>query len=125
MQFVSRGCRRMTAVAISRPCPICRGACPTVKYRRKLLKNVQEAIASWVEAAKEWKQGIPKPSTPWARTGGALPRLGSARTISMQRMQGGCHCGRVRFRVTADLDRVTECNCSMCAKKGFLHLIVA
>ena len=42
----------------------------------------------------------------------------------MQRMQGGCHCGRVRFRVTADLDRVTECNCSMCAKKGFLHLIV-
>ena len=43
----------------------------------------------------------------------------------MQRMQGGCHCGLVRFRVTADLDRVTECNCSMCAKKGFLHLIVA
>lgn len=39
--------------------------------------------------------------------------------------EGGCHCGRVRFRVTADLDRVSECNCSMCAKKGFLHLIVA
>jgi hypothetical protein len=43
----------------------------------------------------------------------------------MKTMQGGCHCGRVRFRVTADLDRVTECNCSMCSKKGFLHLIVA
>ena len=40
-------------------------------------------------------------------------------------MEGGCHCGRVRFRVTADLDRVTECNCSICTKKGFLHLIVA
>jgi hypothetical protein len=40
-------------------------------------------------------------------------------------MEGGCHCGRVRFRVTADLDPVTECNCSLCAKKGFLHLIVA
>jgi hypothetical protein len=39
-------------------------------------------------------------------------------------MSGGCHCGRVRFRVTADLARVTECNCSICAKKGFLHLIV-
>ena len=39
-------------------------------------------------------------------------------------MEGGCHCGRVRFRVTADLDRITECNCSMCAKKGLLHLIV-
>jgi hypothetical protein len=38
--------------------------------------------------------------------------------------EGGCHCGAVRFRVTADLDRVTECNCSICAKKGFLHLIV-
>jgi hypothetical protein len=40
-------------------------------------------------------------------------------------MSGGCHCGRVRFRVTADLSRVTDCNCSMCTKKGFLHLIVA
>jgi hypothetical protein len=38
---------------------------------------------------------------------------------------GGCHCGRVRFRVTAELTRVTECNCLICAKKGFLHLIVA
>jgi hypothetical protein len=27
--------------------------------------------------------------------------------------------------VTADLSRVTYCNCSICAKKGFLHLIVA
>jgi hypothetical protein len=42
----------------------------------------------------------------------------------MKTMQGGCHCGRVRFRVTADLDRVTVCNCSICTKKGFLHLIV-
>ena len=33
------------------------------------LKNVQEAIASWIEAAKEWKQDIPKPSSPLARAG--------------------------------------------------------
>ena len=39
-------------------------------------------------------------------------------------VEGGCHCGRVRFRVAVELDRVTECNCSMCSKKGFLHLIV-
>jgi hypothetical protein len=39
-------------------------------------------------------------------------------------MEGGCHCGRVRFRVTADLDGVSECNCSICTKKGILHLIV-
>jgi len=38
--------------------------------------------------------------------------------------EGGCHCGRVRFRVTAELAGVTECNCSICTKKGFLHLIV-
>jgi hypothetical protein len=38
--------------------------------------------------------------------------------------EGGCHCGRVRFRVRASLARVTECNCSMCTRKGFLHLIV-
>jgi hypothetical protein len=38
---------------------------------------------------------------------------------------GGCHCGRVRFRVTADLDGVTICNCSMCDMKGIWHLIVS
>ena len=41
-----------------------------------------------------------------------------------QTYEGGCHCGRVRFRVTADLSGITYCNCSICAKKGFLHLIV-
>ena len=39
--------------------------------------------------------------------------------------EGGCHCGRVRFRVRDDLARATACNCSICSKKGFLHLIVA
>ena len=38
--------------------------------------------------------------------------------------EGGCHCGRVRFRVQSDFARVSDCNCSMCTKKGFLHLIV-
>ena len=37
---------------------------------------------------------------------------------------GGCHCGRVRLRVRSDLTGVLECNCSICRKKGFLHLIV-
>jgi hypothetical protein len=39
--------------------------------------------------------------------------------------EGGCHCGHVRFRVTGDLARVAECNCSICAKKGILQLVVA
>jgi hypothetical protein len=42
----------------------------------------------------------------------------------MQTYQGGCHCGRVRFKVTADLSTIAECNCSICTKKGIWHLIV-
>jgi hypothetical protein len=39
--------------------------------------------------------------------------------------RGGCHCGAVRFEVEAPAAlEVLECNCSMCAKVGFLHLIV-
>jgi hypothetical protein len=37
---------------------------------------------------------------------------------------GGCHCGRVRFEVATDLEHVTECNCSICTRKGYLHVIV-
>jgi len=35
--------------------------------------------------------------------------------------EGGCHCGRVRFRVRTALGRVTRCNCSICRRKGSLH----
>lgn len=39
---------------------------------------------------------------------------------------GGCHCGRVRFEVEAPARiEVAECNCSICTKAGYLHLIVA
>jgi len=43
----------------------------------------------------------------------------------MPRYIGSCHCGRVRFEIDAVIDRVTECNCSICSKKGILHLRVA
>ncbi len=39
-------------------------------------------------------------------------------------LEGGCHCGAVRYRVTARSRDAVECNCSMCRKKGYLHLIV-
>jgi hypothetical protein len=39
-------------------------------------------------------------------------------------LEGGCHCGAVRFRVVVHEYEALECNCSICAKKGFLHLIV-
>ena len=45
--------------------------------------------------------------------------------MSIKTYAGGCHCRRVRFRVTGDLSRVTVCNCSMCTMKGLLHMIVA
>jgi hypothetical protein len=39
--------------------------------------------------------------------------------------RGGCHCGRVRFEVVAAAEiEVLDCNCSMCRRLGYLHLIV-
>lgn len=39
--------------------------------------------------------------------------------------RGGCHCGAVRFEVEApERLLVQDCNCSLCAMTGFLHLIV-
>src|ERR1700730_7147847 len=37
--------------------------------------------------------------------------------------EGGCHCGRVRFRARVDLDLLSQCNCTVCTKKGILHLV--
>ncbi|MGH0035716.1 MAG: GFA family protein [Myxococcota bacterium] len=43
----------------------------------------------------------------------------------MAKHQGGCHCGAVRFEVEAPADlQVHECNCSMCGRLGYRHLIV-
>lgn len=43
----------------------------------------------------------------------------------MRAHTGGCHCGAVRFE--AELPERVEaqsCNCSMCEKLGFIHIIV-
>ncbi len=45
-------------------------------------------------------------------------------TDRMEIYEGGCHCGAIRFRVRVDRYEAIECNCSICTKKGFLHLIV-
>ena len=38
---------------------------------------------------------------------------------------GGCHCRAVRFRAeVADEVELLDCNCSICRRTGFLHLIV-
>jgi hypothetical protein len=38
--------------------------------------------------------------------------------------RGGCHCGRIAYEVMGRPDRVEQCNCSICTKKGYLHWIV-
>ena len=39
--------------------------------------------------------------------------------------QGSCHCGKVRFQVEAPEEIDADyCNCSICTKSGYLHLIV-
>ena len=40
--------------------------------------------------------------------------------------QGGCHCGRVRFEVDAPAAlQADDCDCSICRKSGYLHLLVS
>ena len=40
--------------------------------------------------------------------------------------KGGCHCGAVAFEVRAPNEvELVDCNCSMCFKTGYLHLIVS
>ena len=39
--------------------------------------------------------------------------------------EGGCHCGAVRFRVALPPHfEVEDCNCSICAMSGNIHVIV-
>lgn len=46
-------------------------------------------------------------------------------TEQMSWRNGGCHCGGVRFEVeTPSVIEVEDCNCSMCARTGYLHMIV-
>lgn len=37
---------------------------------------------------------------------------------------GSCHCGQVAFEAEGTLERVIECNCSICSKRGSLHWFV-
>jgi len=39
--------------------------------------------------------------------------------------QGSCHCGNIQFEIEAPEEiEVEDCNCSICNKAGFLHLIL-
>jgi hypothetical protein len=34
--------------------------------------------------------------------------------------KGGCHCGKIAYEVDGEITEVTECNCSICASRGYL-----
>jgi hypothetical protein len=38
--------------------------------------------------------------------------------------QGSCHCGKVTYEITTTLERVLECNCSICSRAGYLLTFV-
>jgi hypothetical protein len=42
---------------------------------------------------------------------------------------GGCHCQKIRFSIelnqAIEACELTACNCSICEKTGYLHLIIA
>lgn len=43
----------------------------------------------------------------------------------MNTCSGGCHCGKVKFQIELpDTIIAHRCNCSICQKSGYLHLIV-
>jgi hypothetical protein len=41
------------------------------------------------------------------------PALADSTTM-LEKREGGCHCGRVRFRAEVDLDRLSQCSCTIC-----------
>lgn len=46
--------------------------------------------------------------------------------MNRRTLSGGCHCGAVRFDFAFDgaVAELLDCNCSICSRTGFLHLIV-
>jgi hypothetical protein len=34
---------------------------------------------------------------------------------------GSCHCGALQIEVSGELEHIVDCNCSYCARAGYLH----
>lgn len=46
-------------------------------------------------------------------------------TENVQALNGGCHCGAIRFRAfVAPPLNILRCNCSICRMQGFEHIII-
>ena len=63
------------------------------------------------EARREGKEVLASPIEP--------------RDSAAMKIGGGCHCGAVRFEAEVPpAVEVLDCNCSICAKTGFRHLMI-
>jgi hypothetical protein len=38
----------------------------------------------------------------------------------LQKCQGSCHCGAIRFEIETDFPELTKCDCSICGRKNAL-----
>lgn len=38
--------------------------------------------------------------------------------------KGSCHCGRIEFEAEGEIEKLTECNCSICSKRSALHWFI-
>ena len=55
----------------------------------------------------------------------ALDPPPQARNAALMKIKGGCHCGAVRFEAQVPgAVEILDCNCSICSKTGFRHLMV-
>jgi len=50
----------------------------------------------------------------------AAKKQAPAGATAAKRHEGSCHCGRIAFEVEGAIDRVMDCNCSMCRRRGGL-----
>ena len=39
---------------------------------------------------------------------------------AVMKYDGSCHCGRITFEVEGDIHDVSDCNCSLCRRRGTL-----
>ena len=37
---------------------------------------------------------------------------------------GSCHCGSIKFEIDSDLEKIVQCNCSMCIKRNAKMIMI-
>ena len=55
---------------------------------------------------------------------GRLHRINFTERNDFMIYRGSCHCGQIAFEAEGQLEKVMECNCSICGKRGSLHWFI-